>query len=279
MLVSFTASAKSPTSGDVNGDGEISIKDIAMIVNYILGITDTDFVMANADINNDGEIDIKDINDIVLVILNNVRPSCPDENHPHMIDLGLPSGTLWACCNVGANNPEDYGEYFAWGEVTPQSSNRYYWDSYKWCNGDYNKMTKYCTRSNYGNDGFVDNKTVLDAEDDAAYVNWGGDWRMPTIAEFDELLANTTSEWTTQNGVNGRKFTSKTNGKSIFLPAAGYRWIGELLYAGSNGNYWSSTLIESRPYDARHLYFDGGGVYTGDFYRYHGRSVRPVHQN
>lgn len=202
--------------------------------------------------------------------------SCPDDHHPHMIDLGLPSGTKWACCNVGAEKPEDSGGYYAWGETTPQSSNRYYWDSYKWCNGGMYTLTKYCNLSSNGNNGFTDDKTVLDAEDDAASANWGGDWRMPTEAEFDELINNTTNEWTTQNGVYGRKFTSKTNGNSIFLPAAGYRWKGELNYAGSDGHYWSSTLYESYPNDARYLYFTSGPVYTLNDSRYDGRSVRPV---
>lgn len=195
------------------------------------------------------------------------------------VDLGLPSGLKWANMNVGANSPEDYGDYFAWGEVTPQSDNAYSWESYKWCNGSRNTLTKYCTRSDYGNDGFVDNKTVLDAEDDATHVNWGGDWRMPTHAECQELIDNTTSEWTTQNGVNGRKFTSKTNGKSIFLPAAGYRWGGELYYAPSGGVCWSSTLNEGRPRNARTLYFSSGDVGTGNDVRDGGQSVRPVRQN
>ncbi|MCR4582630.1 MAG: hypothetical protein K5764_03640, partial [Prevotella sp.] len=137
--------------------------------------------------------------------------------------------------------------------------------------------TKYCTNSNYGDNGFTDDKTVLDMEDDAAHANWGGDWRMPTIAEFDELLANTTSEWTSVNGVNGYKFTSNTNGKSIFLPAAGSRWDGELYDTGSDGYYWSSALGESYPNNARSLSFYSGYVGTSDHdYRYGGQSVRPV---
>ncbi len=195
------------------------------------------------------------------------------------VDLGLPSGLKWANMNVGASSPEDYGDYFAWGEVTPQSDNAYSWESYKWCNGSSRTMTKYCTDSYYGNDGFTDNKTVLDAEDDAAHANWGGDWRMPTEAECQELIDNTTSEWTTQNGVYGRKFTSKTNGKSIFLPAAGYRWSGELGYAGSSGGYWSSTLGGSYPIFALLLGFGSGGVSASNDYRGNGQGVRPVRQN
>lgn len=191
------------------------------------------------------------------------------------VDLGLPSGTLWANMNVGASCPEDYGDYFAWGETTPKVD--YDWNNYKWCNGDWDSMTKYCTDSSYGYNDFVDNKTVLDAEDDAAHVNWGGDWRMPTYAECQELFENTTSEWTTQNGVNGRKFTSKTNGNSIFIPAAGCRWDRWLSDVGSNGGFWSSTLIESDPSGAQFPYFGNWGVVEDNGSgRFNGQSVRPV---
>ncbi len=192
------------------------------------------------------------------------------------IDLGLPSGTLWANMNVGATSPEDYGDYFAWGEPTPKSV--YKWNTYKLCNGDYNTLTKYCYDSNYGYNGYTDTKTVLDAEDDAATANWGGEWRMPTNREFEELLENTTSEWTTVNNVGGYRFTG-TNGNSIFLPAAGSRWDGELSGAGSYGLYWSSSLGGSNPSRAWYLYFDSEYVYTYYYLRESGRSVRPVRQN
>ncbi len=212
----------------------------------------------------------------VTVTANNT----PEENAPagvEAVDLGLPSGTLWANMNVGASKPEDYGDYFAWGETTPQSDNRYNWESYKWCNGSSSTLTKYCNNSSNGYNGFTDTKTVLDMEDDAARANWGGNWRMPTKAEFDELIANTTNEWMTQNGVSGRKFTSKTNSNSIFLPAAGERWSGVLDYAGSDGTYWSSSLYEGYPRSAWYLAFGSGYVntYNGG-YRSYGQSVRPV---
>ena len=136
------------------------------------------------------------------------------------VDLGLPSGMLWATCNVGANAPEDNGDYFAWGETQPKDV--YNWDTYQYCMGSYNTLTKYCTRSDYGFNGFTDNLTILLPEDDAATANWGNGWRMPTIEEWQELYQNTTHTWTTQNGVNGRLFTA-SNGSSLFLPAAGYR--------------------------------------------------------
>ena len=198
------------------------------------------------------------------------------------VDLGLPSGTKWANMNVGASKPEDYGLYFAWGETTGYTSNTsdghdFGWASYKWCNGSWETQTKYCTKSNYGT---VDNKTVLDLEDDAAYVNWGSSWCMPTYTEMQELLDNTTSEWTTQNGVYGRKFTSKTNGNSIFLPAAGFRDGSRLFYRASGGYYWSSSLFESYPLNARSLlFFLSEYAYPHYYFRLIGFTVRPVLRN
>ncbi len=187
------------------------------------------------------------------------------------VDLGLPSGLLWATCNVGADKPEDYGDYFAWGETETKST--YNWSTYKWCNdGDYHKLTKYNTYSSYGT---VDNRTVLDPEDDAARANWGGAWRMPTREEMNELYANCTWTWTTQNGVNGRKFTG-SNGNSIFLPAAGCYYNGSLYGAGSGGYYWSSSLYTDNPYDAYYLYFSSGDVRMDYYGRNYGQSVRPV---
>lgn len=193
-------------------------------------------------------------------------------NGHEYIDLGL--SVKWATCNVGADSPEDYGDYFAWGETEPQTSNRYYWDSYKWCKGSLSTMTKYCTSSSSGT---VDNKTVLDPEDDAAHVNWGGSWRMPTRAEQDELRTKCTWTWTTQNGVKGYKVTGP-NGNSIFLPAAGCRYVDNLSNAGSYGDYWSSSLYSSRSYDAYFLYFDSSHVDWSYYHRCYGRSVRAVCQ-
>ena len=195
------------------------------------------------------------------------------------VDLGLPSGTLWATCNVGAGNPEDYGDYFAWGET--RTKDTYDWSTYQYCNGDEYTLTKYCNRSYYGYNGFTDNLTTLLPEDDAATANWGGDWRMPTKAEWQELLDNTTMTGTQQGGVSGRLFTA-SNGNSIFLPAAGYRSDGNLCSAGSYDYYWSSSLNTGYPYntggpyDAWYLYF--GSDYCGVTFigRAVGLPVRPV---
>ncbi len=212
------------------------------------------------------------------------------------VDLGL--SVKWAICNVGASKPEEYGDYFAWGETesyyqpgyaqeNPQShwksgkSSGYGWSTYKYCKGSSSTMTKYCNYSSYGYNGFTDGKTVLDSEDDAAHVNWGGDWRMPTDAEFDELCnsSNCTWTWTTMNGVNGYKVVSKKSGYAgnyIFLPAAGCRYDPYLDGVGSYGYYWSSSLITVFPNRAYSLYFNSGYYGTDYSSRDYGRSVRPV---
>ncbi len=195
-------------------------------------------------------------------------------NHEY-VDLGLPSGTLWATCNVGANSPEECGDYFAWGETEPKST--YSWSTYKWCNGSFDTMTKYCIDSRYGNDGFTDGKTELDLEDDAAYVNWGSDWRMPSFEQQIELREQCTMEWTTLNGTNGFQVTGP-NGNSIFLRAAGSRNGDELSYNGSYGCYWSRSLYTSYTYDANYLAFvsDSDIWYNCQSSRCDGHSVRPV---
>jgi len=193
------------------------------------------------------------------------------ENGHNWVDLGL--SVKWATCNVGATTPEGYGNYYAWGETKPKST--YGWSTYKYCNGDRYSMTKYCTNSEYG---IVDNKTVLELSDDAAHVNWGGSWRMPKKAEQEELMDtdNCTWEWTTQNEVNGYKVTSKKNGNSIFLPAAGYRFDSNLYYAGSNGYYWSRSLDASSSSDACYLDFGSSVVGWSNGSRCYGLSVRAV---
>ena len=198
----------------------------------------------------------------------------PNTGNHEYVDLGL--SVKWATCNVGATKPEEYGDYFAWGETQPKSI--YDWSTYKYCNGSSTSLTKYCTDSYYGT---VDNKTQLELSDDAARANWGGSWRMPTDAELTELCEQCTWTWTTQNGVYGYKVTSKKSGytnKSIFLPAAGYRYDSSLYSAGSDGFYWSSSLRTDYPHLVCYVYFRSGGVYGYGNTRYHGFSVRPVCQ-
>lgn len=194
------------------------------------------------------------------------------------VDLGLPSGTLWANMNVGANKPEDYGDYFAWGETTGYNGGKtnFGWRTYIYCIDYYANLTKYCNNSGYGYNGFTDNKTELEPEDDAAYTNWGKKWRMPSKAQIDELHSYCTWEFVTLNGINGCMFISKSNGNSIFLPAAGYRDVS-LIDAGYCGNYWSRTLgNDGQSVSAHELYFKGD-VYTTADGREVGFSVRPVH--
>ena len=188
------------------------------------------------------------------------------------VDLGLPSGTLWATCNVGADTPEEYGDYFAWGETHPKVT--YNWSTYQYCNGYSNSLTRYCNNASYGYNGFTDNLTTLLPQDDAATANWGADWRMPTKEEWEELCQNTTSTWSSQNGVNGWIFTA-SNGNSLFLPAAGYYNIDNLCYVHQYGRYWSSSL-NTVPYTAMGFSFLSGSDYVNFYSRYYGRSVRAV---
>ncbi|MBP3471153.1 MAG: hypothetical protein J6K41_02830 [Paraprevotella sp.] len=161
----------------------------------------------------------------------------PDLNVHETVDLGL--SVKWAACNVGANIPEEYGGYYAWGET--EEKDYYDWSTYKYYQGSKNTLTKYCTNSYCGT---VDNKTVLDPEDDVAHVKWGGSWRMPTSSEINELLNKCSWTWTTQNGVYGYVVTSRSNGNSIFLPAAGGRWDEGVSNSGLSGYYWSASLRE-----------------------------------
>lgn len=223
---------------------------------------------------------------VVMVILLAFVVGCkPDEpniggdNHElnghEYVDLGLPSGILWATCNVGANKPEDSGDYFAWGDTLPKEM--YDWKSYKYSNfvnGVY-KLNKYCTDSYWGIDGFVDSLTVLLPADDAALAQWGVGWRMPTKEDYSELFQNTTYEWTTQNGVEGRLLTGR-NGNSIFLPVTGFRLDGDLLCTGL-GLYWSSTLQTGSQMSAWSFHFDYEDCHVcGTYERSRGQCVRAV---
>lgn len=199
------------------------------------------------------------------------------ESH-ECVDLGLPSGILWATCNIGATAPEGYGDSFAWGETTTKTTCN--WSTYKYCKGGSSRMTKYCTETElgyvYGNNGFTDNLTILQPEDDVATVNWGSDWRMPTWEDWEELYENTTNTWTTQNNVKGRLFVGP-NGKSIFLPAAGLQENDKFYNVSSSGYYWLSSLYTDMPNCAWCFAFSSGPFCGGDWYsRYFGLSVRPV---
>ena len=210
--------------------------------------------------------------EILKRILNIFTPR--KSSTPQFVDLGLPSGLKWAKCNVGAKKETDYGYYFQWGDIVDKRKSNRGWKRYKHCKGTKETMTKYCR---YLLHGTVTDKSTLDPEDDAATQIMGGDWRMPTIDEFGELLYNTTKEWMQVNGVNGYKFTSVNNGNSIFIPAAGARIDGSMDCVGVEGNVWSSSLDDGSNADAWFLNFNSDYINNdGDSARYYGWSVRGV---
>lgn len=212
--------------------------------------------------------------------------TCPDgevnqiiPSKYEFVDLGLPSGTKWATCNVGAIKPEEFGLYFAWGETEGYTADdvnngmkQFSWADYKLCGGSMNTLTKYNNNSSYGT---VDNLTTLEQVDDAAYQS-DNTCRTPTRAEIEELIDNTTSTWETLNGVNGIRFTSKTNGNSIFVPAAGMNHNGSINGVGYYCNFWSSSLDKS---DSRLAWFANSYLVNMDVNNYDhcaGFSVRAV---
>ena len=265
---SITGFSYRETRGDVNRDNAVDVADIATIISIMAGDFDTGKAPANA----------------------------------KGVDLGLPSGTLWANMNIGATSPQEDGLYFAWGETTGYTSNtsdgrKFDWASYKWMTqgqSDWKFINKYQIADGmtdacwyqYNWDivdyEFIgDGKKELDLTDDAAYANWGGDWRMPTIDDFTELLDNTTNEWITVGSVKGRKFTSKKKNadgtyNSIFFPAAGCRDDASIVGQGTNGYYWSLSLHTSSTSSPRVLYFHPGSASTYYYFRYNGHSVRAV---
>ena len=194
------------------------------------------------------------------------------------VDLGLSSGLKWAKCNIGAEKETDYGDYFQWGEIENHGNSAYRCTHDKYYNilNTYDTLTKYCNDSSCG---IVDNKFTLDLEDDAARANMGGDWRMPTRDEIQELLDNTDKEWIKDyngTGVNGRKFTSKTNGNYIFIPAAGLRSGSLSFYQGHFCDVWSSSVNILDPFNAWDLDFSSGGSLVAYMSRGYGLSVRGV---
>ncbi len=195
-------------------------------------------------------------------VTENITPPTGTENGYDYVDLGL--SVKWATCNVGSSSPEDYGDYFAWGCDSTNINGSYSWETYKWnVNGI---IIKYDT---------IDNKTILDKEDDAASKQMKGKWRMPTKAEIEELINKCKWEWVTKTGVNGYKVIGN-NGNSIFLPAAGYRRNENLYNAGSKGYYWSSTIGSYYTSNASYLFFNSANAYLNGEDRATGRTIRGV---
>ena len=231
-FLAVSAHAQSLVVGDANGDGSLDISDVVTVVNRVLEGNSVSY------------------------------QSCPDNHHPHLIDLGLPSGTLWSCCNVDAKKPQDEGGYYAWGEAEVKSS--YDWSNYTHCDGTDSSC------HNLGGD-------IGGTANDAAHKNWGSWWRIPSNTAWEELSNNCTYEWTTVNGVQGGKLTSKINGASIFLPAAGTRWETDLEDVSNGGSYWASIQYQRTINWAFCVYF-----YSDDFLPLmlgdlaYGRSIRPI---
>ena len=218
----------------------------------------------------DGIVDykIKDIKE-KMSQGNDSFQKCPDNHHPHMIDLGLPSGTKWACCNVGASKPDDYGEYYAWGEISAKSD--YLWKTYKHCNGK---------KENCHDLG----QSISGTQYDVARTKWGEKWQMPSTDQMNELIKTCKHQWMSVNHIHGYMFTGP-NGGSIFLPAAGSK--GESTYGdsrlfglGDDGKYWSGMSVreKKREYEAYYLKFWRNGIsgVCTDCWRSGGMPVRPV---
>ena len=204
-----------------------------------------------------------------------------NNNEYEYVDLGLPSGTLWTTCNIGADRPSDGGLYFQWGDTKGYTSNQVETGSWKkkfaldWgddCddykrnpNGDCKTFIKY-----------IKEGAKLELEDDAAHIHMGGDWHIPTPNQIQELIDNTTSNFETVDGVRGMKFTAN-NEKSIFIPAAGLIYEKSILNSGCTGTIWSSMLSESYVGNGQHLYFNPVYLFLDSSCgRYIGRSVRGV---
>ena len=211
---------------------------------------------------------------VTCLLLVQCKQNIESYNGHEYVDLGL--SVKWATCNIGADSIEGFGDYFAWGEIIPKRN--YNWSRYKY-GSNKDQLIKYCVSSDYGKDGFIDDKIVLNPEDDAAVANWGGVWRMPTLEEVQELINNCTWLWTTQKGVVGYLVISNVEGytdKSIFLPAAGLCSENKLEYIGEFGLYWSSSLDVIDPYCAYNVRFASKFVDRVGLGRHCGRSIRPV---
>lgn len=250
-------------TGDVNRDGKVDMVDVALTIDQLTGVPSDTFPERAADVNMDGKVNRLDIPLIVNIIL---RGGCPDAHHPHTIDLGLPSGTKWACCNVGAVRPESAGRYYAWGDCYENNPYLYNWDNYRY--GYYNDDENFSMLDSLGTD-------IAATVHDAAQHSWGAPWRMPSLEQCRELIDYTTSVWVEQDGVFGRRFTGR-NGCTIFLPAVGDYWYFDHMFDGTSGLYWTSTLVDDYPCAAYYFGFSSNSIYNDFYFRYAGYPVRPV---
>ena len=238
--------------------------------------TSKSFTLSSENVKDLGKITMRagkgDLDPAITAVVAKIVDYFPENVY---VDLGL--SVKWATCNVGADKPEEYGDYYAWGETEPKDF--YFWDTYKYCDGTYNSLTKY-TDSAYGKDGFSDNKSVLDPEDDVAHVKWGGNWRIPTKEELEELRTKCTWTSTTLNGVKGYSVTSNVDGytdRSIFMPATGMRIRQWTENTDTIGRFWGNSIVTGDDYDAVYLDFNfsrGPGRFS--IIRCFGQCVRPV---
>ena len=204
-------------------------------------------LVINGDLNYDGDLNITDVVRMVDIIMGNQAKSylfCPDDNHPHLIDLGLPSGTKWACCNVDATHPEEHGGCYAWGETKEKDICS--WETYLHCDGSSS------TCHDIG-------ESICGTAYDVAHVKWGGNWQMPSLDQVKELLENCTFEWIWMDEDNqGMKMTSCINSGHIFIPAVGYHSDSGFENRGDNGLYWTGTHVPDHAFYAYCLMIHSG---------------------
>lgn len=317
-FVLCNAQVKTQSNYDVDGNGTVTVEDVTSTVNKVMGKAADDRTLVDGESLNALLLRLEQKLDALQkeheLIMEKLGISTPESSDPYngheYVDLGLPSGLKWATCNVGANNPEEYGDYFAWAATAPQELYDCFHTPYQTQNTtDFfsTKYTKYLgsTSSSYKDASATDAdalKTVLDPEDDVAHVNWGGDWRMPTKEEQDELRNNCYWKWVTSyNGksVNGyiiyKAKDAADKGKQtndyssyspvgsysvsdphLFLPAAGFRFESILRNEGPFGLYWSSSLDSNDSARAYYLMFQSNDVNSYSDYRFGGQSVRAV---
>lgn len=239
--------------GDMNGDGVLTAADVTALVSTIIGATPQR----------------------TLTVSGEAEPVVPATPH-EWVDLGLPSGTLWATVNLGASAPEESGYYLSWGEA--ESKDAYSWATYTLCNGEQNELLKYCTNDDYGT---VDGLTKLSPPDDAATAIWGSDWCMPTKEQFEEVIdeRNTVASLTTRNGTSGVLIRALEGDAEIFLPAVGFKMGSQTISDSPLATYWTSSLVSDKPYRAWTAYlpvYTGSTLKTAGENRMTGRPVRAV---
>ncbi len=273
LFIATSLNAQKILVGDMNNDNELDIKDVTELVNVITGKSEKRYISPV-------EVFIRENKLTGKFKVDGVEKSYiggeydPYNGHEY-IDLGL--SVKWASCNIGANKPEECGNYYAWGETATKE--KYDWTSYKYCDGTYYTMNKYCTSSGYGK---VDGMSTLDISDDVSHEVWGGEWRLPSSDDIYELHNKCKWNWTDNyngTGIAGFVVTSQVTGytdRSIFLPAAGCRNGESLLRKGSLGLYWANSLWPSISYGATTLYFTAYGIETDLSYRNYGVPVRAV---